>query len=88
MTSAIVENNPIVPHFGINVYAYVDGNPVSEIDPLGLWAWGDPLPEGVVNGITGFGDGAYQAVTREKWWRSSFPRGWAVVRRCYGAGAY
>jgi len=27
-------------------------------DPLGLWAWGDPLPQGIVDGIAGFGDSA------------------------------
>jgi hypothetical protein len=26
------------------------------VDPLGLWGFGDPLPQGVVDSVTGFGD--------------------------------
>lgn len=39
------------------VYAYVDGNPIGEYDPLGLWGIGDPLPQSVVNVASGFGNG-------------------------------
>jgi hypothetical protein len=41
---------------GPTVYAYADGNPVSEFDSLGLWGIGDPLPQSVVDFSAGFGD--------------------------------
>ena len=39
-----------------NLYGYVFADPVNFIDPTGLWAWGDPLPQGVVDAAAGFGD--------------------------------
>lgn len=38
------------------MYAYVGGNPLNYYDPYGLWAWGDPLPQGLVDFSAGMGD--------------------------------
>ena len=40
----------------VSLYGYVSGDPVNGVDPYGLWAWGDPIPQGVVNFSAGFGD--------------------------------
>jgi len=41
---------------GPNFYLYVGGNPLNLIDPYGLWWFGDPLPQGLVDFSAGFGD--------------------------------
>jgi hypothetical protein len=41
----------------------VGGDPINYIDPLGLWWFGDPLPQGMIDGFTGFGDGVYRTIT-------------------------
>ncbi|MGH8237216.1 MAG: RHS repeat-associated core domain-containing protein, partial [Steroidobacteraceae bacterium] len=52
-----ISEDPIGLSGGTNAYAYVNGNPASLTDPYGLWARGDPFPQWVVDGGTGFGDG-------------------------------
>lgn len=39
-----------------NGYCYVNGSPISNVDPYGLWAIGAPLPQGLVDFSAGFGD--------------------------------
>jgi RHS repeat-associated protein len=34
-----VSEDPIQERGGLNSYVYVDGNPISKRDPLGLWSW-------------------------------------------------
>ncbi len=64
---------------GLNLYAYVGNSPVSYVDPFGLTAnevgaglyglldslggYLEPAPQGLVDSVTGFGDGVFNVVT-------------------------
>lgn len=58
--SRFISEDPIGLSGGVNLYTYVYGDPVSLVDPYGLV---DSLPQWVVDGFTGFGDGVYAAIT-------------------------
>jgi RHS repeat-associated protein len=51
-----IQQDPVGILGGTNNYIYVYSRPVSLFDPYGLWAWGDPLPQWMVDGAAGFGD--------------------------------
>lgn len=48
--------DPMGLNAGTSVYGYAHGSPLSLKDPFGLWAWGDPLPDWMVDGAAAWGD--------------------------------
>src|SRR4051794_26230897 len=51
-----LQSDPLGLSSGLNTFAYVGSSPLVLVDPDGLWAWGDPVPQGVMDAFVGFGD--------------------------------
>jgi RHS repeat-associated protein len=59
-----IQADPIGLAGGINPYLYANGSPWLYTDSLGLYAWGDPLPDWLVDFSAGMGDSISFGATR------------------------
>jgi RHS repeat-associated protein len=73
---------------GPNPFAYVGGNPLQYRDPLGLWAWGDPLPQWMVDGAAGYGDTLSFGGSRAIRWLFGWDGGVNTCSKAYGYGEW
>jgi RHS repeat-associated protein len=55
--------DPLGLSAGSNGYVYSFSAPLLFTDPTGLWVWGDPIAQELVNAATGFGDGVSSVLT-------------------------
>ena len=55
--------DPIGLNGGWNRFAYSNQDGINQYDPYGLWVWGDPINQSIVDGAAGFGDGVSFGMT-------------------------
>ena len=60
-----VQSDPIGLIGGINLYLYAEDNALVYIDPYGLWRWGDPVDQRIVDAVAGFGDALSFGISRK-----------------------
>lgn len=58
-----LNRDPIGVTGGNNLYGYVGDGPLGGVDSLGLFKWGDSLPDWLVNGGVGLGSGVVKSLS-------------------------
>ncbi len=77
------QEDPIGFWGGVNRYAYGNSNAILYIDPYGLWAFGDPIDQRVVNFVAAWGDTLSFNMTRRI--REGYGWGAGAVDYCDGS---